>query len=136
MTGTATTAGCGGVHFPELLRTEQVNRHGARRGANALHIMNKAVFIRTTRRAGCTVVIAKADTTEVLRPAWLSAIRTEDVLEKRSSTTPIVGITPEAQAPGSAPGSLVRPWLHYGCHGQERRAEARSRPESISFARE
>lgn len=89
--------------------------------------MDKAAFIRATRRAGCTVVIAKADTTEFLRPARLSAIRTKAVLQKHSSITLIVGITPEVQAPGSAPGVLAHLWLHYGRHGQERRAEALSR---------
>ena len=48
------------MHFPDLLRPEQVNRHGARRGTNALHITDKVASIRSERRAGCTVVIAKA----------------------------------------------------------------------------
>ncbi len=95
------------ARFLDVVLPEQASHCGTLHGADALHLMGKSAFACAARHARCAVVMAKADSIELIRPIRIGTtidIRARVVFQGRSSMTVAVEIAPDSPgAQGSAP---------------------------------
>lgn len=92
------------VQFLELVLPEQTNHYGTLYGANALHLMGKAAFVCASRYARCTIVMARSEAIDFVKPVKLGDLidlKARVVAQGRSSLTVRVELTAERIADGS-----------------------------------
>ena len=82
----------------EVVLPEHADNHGTLNGANALYTMSKAAFACATQHAHGPIVMAKADSIELVRPIRVGCtidVRARVVFQGQSSMTVIVEMTPD-----------------------------------------
>ena len=83
----------------EIVLPEHADDHGTLNGANALYTMSKAAFVCATRHAHGPVMMAKADSIELVRPIRVGCtvdVRARVVFQGQSSMTVIVEMAPDS----------------------------------------
>ncbi len=102
--GTGLLPGPAETSFVEMVFPDQANHYGTLFGGNALALMGKAAFVAATRRARCSVVMARSEKTEFHVPVQIGEIvelNARVTRIGRTSMTVVVEMTAEALISGA-----------------------------------